>query len=206
MADHRRSDRIAWLSLGAVIGVFLGVVFAGIGVLFFLRSGIKVKQDLRTAQAITRNILNLSFEDKDDVYVLKPAEFTTTEISGDYASDGNHSLLVKMRAKESFPGISWVSQGGEALDFSQAKGFGFDVYNPTDYYVKLEIKFKSDFEQKEEVRSFNVTLKPYEWNKIFIPTLQLAEICDSRRISYIKIFPTFPPQDMILYFDNFKAE
>ncbi len=210
MAEYRRGDRISWLVLGTIIGFLLGAAFVVVGGLFFIRAQIKSKQVVLPApvadRTVSKNMINLSFEDKDEIYIMKPAEFTTAQISEDYASVGSHSLLVKMKAGEGFPGIGWSAQGRESLDFSQAKGFGFDVYNPSDYYVKLEVKFKSGFGEGEATQSFHVTLKPYEWNKISIPTSQIAEACDLREISYVKIFLIFPAQDIALYFDNFRVE
>lgn len=207
MAEYRRGDKLSWMFMGAVIGFLLGMAFAAFSALFVYRSVVKIKPDIRReSETISKSILHLSFEDKDELYVIKPSEFALAEISEDYASVGNRSLLVKMRAGMGFPGIGWAAQGRESLDFSQAKGFGFDVYNPTDYFVKLEVKFKSGFEERQASSSLQITLKPYEWNKVFIPTDRIAQNCNPREISYVKIFPVFPAQDMALYFDNFRLE
>jgi len=205
-------DRLNWLFLGSVAGFLVGAVAAVVTTFLFFdfmeKSTKKtfMRTPPRTAEGSMRAALLkkmfISFEEPQELSFFRPADNITYELSAEHATHGAYSLMTKMPVGEGYPGLEWESLDGEIQDWRPYKEFHFDAYNPTDYFVQCEVKFKSGNAGLKKSFSVNVKLEPYKMNHVVIPLAQVAQYCDLAQISFVKIFPIEPKVDLVLYFDN----
>lgn len=206
--SDRQKDRIIFLLLGILIGIFI----TSIGVITaykILKGG---KQDLRhqaetevlrkTVKVRPMKEFYLSFEDKNDLELFKPAENTFVEISGQNATHGRNSLMLKIRPGSGYPGLAWEVYGRDVQNWSNSDDFHFDVYNNTEVSVPLNVKLKSGRKYPKKTFSRLVYLKPLQMNHIKIPIQDIAYSCDITAMSYVKLFIDSPEKEIVLFFDN----
>lgn len=213
MSDNRKDKQISFL-VGVIIGMLIGGFVTAVGGVFAYKVYKRIRQDSRyefkappakkskAKAASAMKEFYLSYEKEGDLDVLQPGENASAEISQSNATDGKHSLMVKIGAGSGFPGIGWEVYGRQAQDWSRAKEFHFDVYNNTEDYITLEVKFKSGRSYPKKSYSCPVNLEPLKMNKISIPIANIAQQCDVTQISYVRIFANSPSMDMVLFFDN----
>jgi hypothetical protein len=207
MLDSQK-DKIIFLLLGMLIGIFV-TSFGGITVYKVLKGG---RQDLRfetrtemvkkTAKARPIKELYLSFEDKNDLELFKPAENSSFEISDQNATHGRNSLMVKIRPGSDYPGLVWEVYGRHVQNWSNSNDFHFDVYNNTEDSVSLNVKFKSGRNYPKKSFSRLMHLEPLQMNHIKIPIQDIAYTCDITEMSYVKLFVDSPKKEIVLFFDN----
>jgi hypothetical protein len=148
----------------------------------------------------------LSFEAQNDLKAIK-TEGATVEISDTQPTHGDKSLLVNLSAETSYPGLVWEVFGGEVQNWKGAKQLHLDVYNNTEDYVSLKLKFKSGRNYpKKTFEEYPVEVGPLKMNKINVPLEKIGEQCDLSEMSYFKIFVKEPASPLTFYIDNIKVE
>ena len=153
------------------------------------------------------------FEDERVLDELQWSCGTLFLVSADHATSGNRSLEVSLypaaeSVTEHYPGVSF---SGFDADWSGRRALVFDVFNPEDTAVALEVRI-DDRESPDYRDRFNRThtLAP-GGNRISIPLASLVTSgtrrqLDLRRIRVVSLFLVNPGERHTLYLDRVGLE
>ncbi|MCK4463105.1 MAG: DUF4091 domain-containing protein, partial [Candidatus Omnitrophica bacterium] len=209
MLDSKK-DNIIFLLIGLLIGIFITSI-GGIAAYKIMKG---TKQDSRYEakrestrktvfkKADPRKDFYLSFENKSDLDIFKPTDNAEVEISELNATYGKNSLMVKIRPGSGYPGLTWEVYGKHVQNWSNAKDFHFDVYNNTEDYISLNVKFKSGKKYPKKSFSRSVRFEPLKMNRIKIPIKDIAYSCNIAEMSYVKLFVQPPAKEIVFFIDN----
>jgi hypothetical protein len=161
----------------------------------------------------TKPRFGYDFEDETVLDQLHWSCGTLFRMSGDHATSGHRSLEISLypaadSVVEHYPGISF---SGFDADWSARRALVFDVFNPEDTPLPLEVRI-DDRESLDYRDRFNRTypLAPGD-NRISIPLASLVTAgtrrqLDLRRIRVVSLFLVNPGERHTLYLDRVGLE
>jgi hypothetical protein len=151
----------------------------------------------------TDELVLLDFENDEELEQLFWKCFTLYSISGEHATHGRKSLKLEL-FPSSWPG---VTPKLSVHDWRGFKAFGFDVYNPGESEIKINVRIddRDDFPDYGNRYNHSFFLKP-GLTRVEIPVEALItsgtqRILDLKRIYSVAIFLGHPKQKYILYLD-----
>ncbi len=144
----------------------------------------------------------LSFENDEELKVLKPDNSVRVAKSTEHATDKEHSLRVEIPSGDGFPGLFWEVYGKDVQNWQGTEDFRLNVFNANEEEIHLQVKFKSGKSYPKKTFDYTVDLQPLALNEIRIPISQIASHCDLTGMSYVKVFVQDPQKDLILFFDS----
>lgn len=196
--------------MGAVVGIFGMVIFAGGAYLVYKSSKSlieKAKTKLsnmrfdRIKKATTEFVI-CDFETPEDFKKFSDSS-AEVALSKDYVSSGVYCAQVTFKAGKS-PSFRMEDYFEKDKSFANWAPFGsllFDIYNPSDAPQRLilQVKDKSDSKYKQDIH-----LEPNSKETVEVETARLRHSVSIYNIAQINLFRWEPKADAVLYIDNFR--
>lgn len=204
MAKNKSLFFLGMISAALLLAIFAVncVIFYKLGTRLIDRvlAGSQEKREKHLMQFASK--FNISFESPEDAGIFEAKE-STAVISGNFASDGKHSLLVEFPSGAGYPGICFELSGKNCLNWSDMKELSFDVHNPVNRPAALTVKIKSgeNYPKKDAQKTF--TIPALQTITLSISREELRSL-DLGKISYLNFFMNDPATTFQLNFDNIK--
>ncbi|MFC1632012.1 hypothetical protein ACFL2I_05625 [Candidatus Omnitrophota bacterium] len=147
----------------------------------------------------------LSFERPEELKIFR-AQDSGVEISRQFATKGDHSLLVEFPPQKKYPGISFDLSGQECLDWSRMKEFSFDTFNIVNKSKVLIVQIRSGDKYPKREFKKEFTLPALEKSTISISREELAKKLDLNKVSHLTIFMVKPKTTFRVFFDNMRID
>jgi len=204
-------DKITTSVLGIVTGSLFVIAVMGSGVVSYKLTkrlinfvDITELQWNKQVTAIAKQF-KLSFERPEELKIFQAQE-SGVEISQEFATKGDHSLLVEFPPQHSYPGITFDLFGKECLDWSKMKEFSFDTFNIVNKSKVLIVQIRSGEKYPKPEFKKEFTLPARDKSTIRISREELSKKIDLNKVSHLTIFMARPATTFRVFFDNMRID